>query len=578
MASALGRNMPRIMTRRVYEVESKGLVWDQWRRHADEAPEAEAIVHVAAEAPPHRWRWGELIRAASRAARWLGDHGVRKGDVCALIIRHHKEFYPLYMGISALGALPSVLAYPNARLHPAKFREGLEGMSRRSGLDHILTERDLAAVVEPLVAGRDSTIKQILLPLEALDGGATAEDPVEHAPSTPDEPCLLQHSSGTTGLQKPVALSHRAILEHVRRYGEAIALSETDRIASWLPLYHDMGLIAAFYLPLACGVPLVQLSPMEWVTSPVLLLQAISRERATLCWLPNFAYNFMADRIREEDLEGVRLDTVRMVINCSEPVRADSHDKFCVRFSRHGLRREALAACYAMAETTFAVTQTPPGREARTITVDRNALAQGSVEPVSDGAGRICVSSGTLISGSCVRIVDERCQEVPPGTVGEIAISSVSMFDGYRNYPEKTAEVLRDGWFHSGDFGFVHEGEHYVIGRKKDVIIVAGNNVFPEDVEDAVSRVPGVIPGRVVAFGAEDERIGTEVLCVVAETEAVGDAAKRLRFSVMQAGMAIDVTISRVYLVPARWLIKSSSGKPARASNKARALEQITCN
>jgi fatty-acyl-CoA synthase len=565
------------MTRRVYDVDATALVWDHLRRLANEAPDAEAIVHLTAEAPSHRWRRGELIHAASRAARWLGEHGVRKGDVCALVIRHHEDFYPLYLGVSALGALPSVLAYPNARLHPDKFREGLEGMSRRSGLDHILTERDLAEVVAPLVAGRDSTIKQILFPLEAFDGGSVADDPVEHAPSTADEPCLLQHSSGTTGLQKPVVLSHRAILEHVRRYGEAIALSENDRIVSWLPLYHDMGLIAAFYLPLVCGVPLVQLSPMEWVTSPVLLLQAISREHATLSWLPNFAYNFMADRIREEDLEGVRLDTIRMLVNCSEPVRADSHDKFRERFARYGLRREALAACYAMAETTYAVTQTPPGREARTMTVDRNALAQGNVAPDGNGAGRTCVSSGALISGCRVRIVDERSEEVPPGTVGEIAISSVSMFDGYRNYPEKTAEVLRDGWFHSGDIGFVHEGEHYVIGRKKDVIIVAGNNVFPEDVEDAVGRVPGVIPGRVVSFGAEDERVGTEVLCVVAETEAVGEAAKKLRLAVMQAGMAIDVTISRVYLVPPRWLIKSSSGKPARASNKARALEQIAC-
>lgn len=564
------------MTSPIYDIEADGLVWDHWRRHADDAPDSEAIIHVSAEAPPHRWRWGDLIGAASCAARWLAGRGVRKGDVCALVVRHHKDFYPLYMGISALGALPSVLAYPNARLHPDKFREGLEGMSRRSGLDHIVTERDLAGVVEPLVAGRDSTIKQILFPLEAL-GGQPAAAPVDHAESTAEEPCLLQHSSGTTGLQKPVVLSHRAILEHVRRYGEAIALAPTDRVASWLPLYHDMGLIAAFYLPLVCGVPLVQLSPMEWVTSPILLLQAISREQATLCWLPNFAYNFMTDRIREEDLDGVRLTSIRMLINCSEPVRAESHDRFRERFARHGLRRDALAACYAMAETTYAVTQTPPGREAGTITVDRNALTQGNVVLTSDGAGRRCVSSGALISGCRVRIIDERNRDVPPGTVGEIVISSVSLFDGYRNYPEKTAEVLRDGWYHSGDIGFVHDDEYFVIGRKKDLIIVAGNNVFPEDVEDAVGRVPGVIPGRVVAFGAEDERGGTEMLCVIAETELLGDDAKRLRIAVMQAGMAIDVTISRVYLVPQRWLIKSSSGKPARASNKARALEQISC-
>jgi fatty-acyl-CoA synthase len=556
-----------------YDVEPGSRLWDRLRDLAAADPEAEAIVHVAAERAPRRWTRGELVRAASQAARWLGEHGVRRGDVCALIVRHHEDFYPLYLGVSALGALPSVLAYPNARLHPDKFREGLQGMSRRSGLDHVLTERALAEVVAPLIGVPGSTIRQMLHPLEA--GALSSADgaPVDHPPATPDEPCLLQHSSGTTGLQKPVALSHRAVVEHVRRYGEAIALSMEDRIASWLPLYHDMGLIAAFYLPLLSGVPIVQLSPMEWVTSPVMLLQAISRERATLCWLPNFAYNLMADRVREEDLEGVCLDGVRLLVNCSEPVRAESHGRFLARFAGHGLRREALGACYAMAETTYAVTQTVPGREAVTLVVDRGALAAGKVVPVPHGAGRACVSSGRLVVGCRVRIVGERREDLPPGTVGEIAVSSVSMFDGYRNYPEKTAEVLQDGWFYTGDLGFIHDGEHFVIGRKKDLVIVAGNNVFPEDVEDAVGRVRGIVPGRVVAFGAEDERAGTEAMCVVAETERVGEEARRLAVAVKQAGMAIDVTISRVYLVPPRWLIKSSSGKPARAANKARALE-----
>jgi len=167
-------------------------------------------------------------------------------------------------------------------------------------------------------------------------------------------------------------------------------------------------------------------------------------------------------------------------------------------------------------------------------------------------------------------------QPLPAGRVGELAIASTALFDGYRNYPEKTAEVLADGWFRSGDQGFLHEGACYVVGRKKDLIIVAGNNVFPEDVEDAVARVPGVLPGRVVAFGVDDERLGTEALCVVAESSTSSDPERHaLRVAIMQAGMAIDTTISRVYLVEPRWLIKSSSGKPARSTNRARALEGV---
>jgi acyl-CoA synthetase (AMP-forming)/AMP-acid ligase II len=519
------------------------------------------------------------MSAATRAAAWLADHGVRKGDVCALVVRHHPLFYPLYLGVSSLGALPAVLAYPNARLHPDKFRQGLEGMARRSGLDHILTERDLEPLVAPLVAGEGSTIRTILYPLEDLPrSDALGHTVASHVPTSPEEPCLLQHSSGTTGLQKPVVLSHRAVLDHVLRYGEAIGLNGRDRVVSWLPLYHDMGLIAAFYLPLVSGVPLIQLSPMEWVAAPVLLLEAISRERATLCWLPNFAYRFMADRVRDQDLQGLTLDSLRLLVNCSEPVRAGSHDRFHDRFAGYGLRREALGASYGMAETTFAATQTSPGREAQRLVVDRSALSRGEVRVLStdESGGRQCVSSGAAIPGCRLRIVDEQRRDLPPGRVGELAISSVSLFDGYRNYPEKTAEMLEEGWFFSGDFGFVEDGEYYVVGRKKDLIIVAGNNVFPEDVEDAVGAAPGVLPGRVVAFGADDERLGTELLCVIAESEAKTPAElKTVKLAILQAGMAIDVTISRVYLVPPRWLIKTSSGKPARSNNRDRALAEL---
>jgi acyl-CoA synthetase (AMP-forming)/AMP-acid ligase II len=367
------------------------------------------------------------------------------------------------------------------------------------------------------------------------------------------------------------------VLEHVRRYGEAIRAVPEDRIVSWLPLYHDMGLIAAFYLPLTLGIPVVQIDPFEWVSAPVLLLEAISREKGTLSWLPNFAYNLMADRVHDEDLSGLRLDSVRMLINCSEPVRAESHEKFLRKFGSCGIRRETLAACYAMAETTFAATQTAPGKEATTVFADRDAIAKGRLRVIGSGGNpRVCVSSGAPIPGCDLHIVDETGNVLPEGEVGEIAIRSVSLFDGYRNNPEKTAEVLRDGRYFSGDYGFAYRGEYYVIGRKKDILIVAGNNVYPEDIEDCVGQVPGVIPGRVISFGLEDDLAGTEQVCVIAETALEAETEKkRLRLAVREAGMGIDVTIARVFLVPPRWLIKSSAGKPSRSANKVRALREI---
>lgn len=550
------------------------LVWHLWETLARENPTREAIIHRDALGDATRWTYGALMEAAEGFAAKLLDAGVDTGDVCAIILRHHKDFYPIYLGVAAIGALPAVLAYPNQRLHPAKFKHGLTGMSQRSGLDWILTDSELSPKVGPLATAEGSSIRGLLFPLEwhpGHDSGAAAAE--KRRALHPHDPFLLQHSSGTTGLQKPVVLSHQAVLEHVRRYSAAIALRPDDRVVSWLPLYHDMGLIAAFHLPLASGVTSVQIDPFQWVTSPFLLFQALAEEEGTLAWLPNFAYNFLADRVHDDELAELDLSRVRMLVNCSEPVRSESHDRFLARFGRAGLRREALAASYALAEATFAVTQTKPEREATRLTVDRYALELGAVRAATQGIVRTCVSSGTTISGCQVRIVDETGKDLPEDAVGEIALTSVSMFDGYRNYPEKTAVVLRDGWFYSGDVGFLHQGELYVIGRKKDLIIIAGKNLYPEDIEDAVGQLPGVTPGRVIAIGMEDLENGTELVAVVAESDVSGaEERKRLRLAIKQAVMSIDVTVSRVYLVPPRWLIKSSAGKPSRKDNRERIL------
>lgn len=547
-------------------------LWDRWRHWAAVKGDEEAIVHWTAGQEPHRWTWSALIDAACAYADGLAAAGVKAGEVCALIVRHNPLFYPAYLGVSALGAIPSVLAYPNPRLHRDKFVDGIAGMSRRSGLDWILTERSLEETIRPLVHGSGSSVRGLLYPLEWDPGRHAGRE--REVPGGVDaaSPCLLQHSSGTTGLQKAVMLSHRAVLEHAECYAEAIELRPSDKIVSWLPLYHDMGMIAAFQMPLAFGVTLIQLDPFEWVKAPALLLDAIAKERATLTWLPNFSYNLLVDRVPEEELEGARLDCVRMFINCSEPVRAESHERFLARFEDVGVRPEALSACYAMAETTFAATQTAPGRQARILEVDREALSRGLAVPAREGSlARRCVSSGRPIAGCELRILGEERDELGEGQVGEIAIRSRTMFDGYRNCPEETAGVLKEGWYHSGDYGFLMDGECYVIGRKKDVIIVAGKNVYPEDIEDAVSRVPGISPGRVVAFGVDDEVSGTEQIWVVAECHLTdAEARQELRLAVRRAGMSADYTISRVYLAPPRWLIKSSAGKPSRKANRER--------
>jgi len=550
-------------------------MWNRWLRNAERQPTQDAIIHWRVDGAPFRWTFAALMDAAEICAANLMENGIERGEVCALILRHHPWFYPLYLGCVRIGVIPAILAYPNPRLHPDKFRQGLKGMSERSGLDWILTERDLEPMIQELVEGKASTIKGVHYPLEWDSQHAPGTETITklnmmHDRISSSDPLLLQHSSGTTGLQKPVLLSHVAVQEHIDRYAAALGLDNRDKIASWLPLYHDMGLIAAFHLPLALGIPSVQISPFEWVMAPSILLDAVTKERATISWLPNFALDMMADKIRDEDLKDIQLDSWKRIINCSEPVRYESHQKFQRRLHPFGLSPSSLSTCYAMAETTFAVTQSRPGAPPPVLAVRRTELSRGSVAITTDEREtKFCVSSGMPISGCEVRIVDDEGHDLPEGRVGEFAIRSASMFDGYRNYPEKTAEVLRDGWYYSGDLGFKHGADYFVVGRKKDIIIVAGNNIYPEDVESAIGAVRGVIPGRVVAFGQERPEAGTEQLCVIAETEITDSIGqKHLKMDILKAGMAIDVTIARVYLVAPRFLIKSSAGKLSRSANK----------
>jgi fatty-acyl-CoA synthase len=549
-------------------------LWMRWTRHADRSPNREAFAFVRAGEPTLRFTWSDLLQRATYFAHWLRNAGVKAGDTCAIMTRHNADFCPLYLAACGIGAIPSVLAPPNTRLHPDKFREGLLGIARQSCLDWMLIEQDLEAALLPLISAEGSTIRGVLRPFSAALTATT--DRIE-CPSSPDHPAVLQHSSGTTGLQKAVMLSHRMILEHATSYGSAIDVNPDDRVVSWLPLYHDMGLIAAFHLPLALGIPTVHLDPFEWIAAPILLIEALAAERGTLSWLPNFAYTLMGTRLRDEDLDGLSLSSVRLLINCSEPVRPDSHAALLARLGKVGLRARQFAASYAMAEATFAVTQTPVGAGVRELLVARDALQAGVARAPQPGElTRACASSGAPIAGCEIRAFNDCGAEVAEHEVGELGVRSTSLFTGYRNRPDLTQGVMRGSWYMTGDYGFRSDGEWFVVGRKKDLIIVAGKNLYPEDIEAAASSVAGVIPGRLVAFGMDDQSTGTQHVCVCAETEAAASHHPSIQQRIVTAVQAIDVTVNDVFLVPPRWLIKSSSGKPSRSANRDRILAQAS--
>jgi fatty-acyl-CoA synthase len=350
-------------------------------------------------------------------------------------------------------------------------------------------------------------------------------------------------------------------------------------VVSWLPLYHDMGLIAGFLLPIVSGIPLVLASPFDWVRAPWRLLQAVSTYRGTLSWLPNFAYNFCAQKIREGSMEGIDLSSWRAVINCSEPVRWESHRAFYERFRRHGLRMAALQTSYAMAENVFGVTQSDLSREPTVLQIDREAfMADGTIRLAeTDDAGMKSMSSGYPLSNTELRILDEAGTALPEGRMGEISLRSDCMLSGYYHRPDADREVFRDGWYLTGDYGYLWGGELFVSGRKKDLIIVGGRNIYPQDLEALSYEVPGVHPGRSVAFGVFNDTTGTEDVYLVAEADT-DDPQQRARTADQireHVTRNSNVALRRVKVVGPAWILKTSSGKTARAANRRKLLAEL---
>ncbi len=300
--------------------------------------------------------YADLVRSSAAYAQSLSRAGIHPGEVVILILQHGLDLLAAFWGAILHGAIPSIMPFLTEKLLPDHYRQGLEALFSITTPAAVITYPDFLAEVNQAVRHAPS-IRAILVsgkisPIVDLD-----LDQFAGLDRSPEDIVLLQHSSGTTGLQKGVALSHQAILNQVTSYSEALRLTPDDVVVSWLPLYHDMGLIAGFILPILCKVQLVLMSPFDWVRAPYRLLRAISDFHGTICWLPNFAYNFCAQKIRPRDLAQVDLSSLRAVINCSEPMNLKSHQIFLEAFQPYGLRPTALATCYAMAENVFAVTQ-----------------------------------------------------------------------------------------------------------------------------------------------------------------------------------------------------------------------------
>ena len=362
-------------------------------------------------------------------------------------------------------------------------------------------------------------------------------------------------------------LTHAAILKQVSTYAASIFLDKNDRIVSWLPLYHDMGFIACFMTALIEGVQLIALDPFEWVMKPQLLLEAIEAHRATLCWLPNFAFTHLVNATRTSTSYDLR--SIRAFINCSEPVKASTFIGFEKRFGGCGVKFEQLQVCYAMAENVFAVTQTDLYRRPTVLTIDAEEFECGAVrQAVPLKRSRQLLSCGVPLDGVVIEIRDDSGHAIGEDQIGEIALSSPFLFAGYYLQQDVTEKRLHDGVYKTGDLGFLHNGELFVTGRTDDMLIVNGRNYYAHEIEAVVAAVEGVIPGRSIALGLEDERTDSTAVVVLAECR---DHSDRLAIETIlreEIFAHLGLTIQKAVPLKPGQLVKTTSGKISRIKNK----------
>jgi fatty-acyl-CoA synthase len=504
----------------------------------------------------------DVIRRALRFSSAFADVGVGQGDIVLLIIQHGIDAYAAFLGVMLIGAVPSFMPYPSVKQDAVVYWK-----QHRQVFAHIRPRAIL--VYDTLLAAVMEAVEDADIAVLAQSRADDFESLRPGALPSADTVALLQHSSGTTGLKKGVMLSYRAIVGHLEAYGRALGLDAvaSPAIASWLPLYHDMGLVTSFLLPVWSGAPILAIDPFEWTRRPTLLFEAIETFAATHAWVPNFSLVHQVRSVRSELTWD--LSSLQALICCSEPCKPESFDLFSDRFSSWGLGATVLRTCYAMAETVFAVTQSPLGQVPRRLRVDRLGLQTQAVAVAAQAVGDTVelLSNGPPVAGCRVEIRREG-KAVVDGVVGEVCVTAPWMFSGYHHNPTATENALDGGWLKTGDLGFVDGSEVYIVGRLKDVIIVNGKNLFAHDVEAAVSRVAGVKPGRAVAFGWYDASVGSEQLVVVAERDepADEDAAviRRLNHAV---STEVGVGCGDVRLVEHGWLLKTTSGKISRSEN-----------
>lgn len=533
--------------------------------HCQHHPDRTHILLIQDDFPEESLAYSELAAQARRFARGLQDLGLEPGDTVTLMLPTGKDYFFTFFGILLAGAIP-VSIYPPARLSQLE-----DHLLRHSKILSNCQAKLLVTVPEAknvarLLKAHVPTLAQVVTP-EKLTGAQGDPVPI---PRSPLDIAFLQYTSGSTGTPKGVILTHFNLLSNIRAMGKAVQADSSDVFVSWLPLYHDMGLIGAWLGSLYYGARLVVMSPLAFLAQPIRWLRAIHRHRATLTAAPNFGYELCLKRLSDAELTGLDLSSLRVMFNGAEPVSPATLERFSARFRPYGLKPEVLMPVYGLAENSVGLTFPPLGRDPLIDSIDRDVFCRtGKAIAAKDPAKALrFVSCGLPLPGHEVRIVDEQGRELPERVEGRLEFRGPSSTRGYYRNPEMTAKLFDGEWLVSGDRAYLAGGEVYLTGREKDIIIHAGRNLYPQEIEETIGRIPGIRAGCVAAFGSPDPRTGTERLIIVAETRETDPEARERLVQILNqtvfslAGSPPD----EVVLAPPGTVLKTSSGKIRRSA------------
>ena len=546
------------------------------RKNADR----QAMVLIADDNTEENVSYGQLHNRAIFYTRILQHNGIKKQDVVVLALNHSTELVAAFWGILYSGAVPIIYYYPEHVPNRDKYKEQICKLVKNSGARGLITIPELSGELGNSL--RDLTCS-VISSAEILPPPGDIDASLSENYASEEQMAYIQYTSGSAGRQKGVRLSHRAILNFIQSYAAALEIHPGDVIVNWPPLYHDLGLFSGIVLPLTTGIPLVLMSPFKWVHNPKALLEIIQKHGGTHCIFPNFGLNHTLRSVKDQNLKELDLSTLRFVGVGGEPIHYDSIKDFFDFFKPFGLAATAIKPGYGMAENTLAATVTKIEDEVSIDWIDVRSLydEKRAVLTDSNQKGSIpVVSCGLPMDGVDVVIVDSSRNRLPERSVGEIAIRTGFLFSGYHQDSELTASVMHDGWYYTGDIGYLAKGHLYVCGRKNDLIIKGGQNIHPEDLETVANSVSGIKPGRAVAFGINDTRTGSEKIVMVCELvtgigkEERGNIGRELRRRVFHE---LYVSLSEVRFFKSGWIVKTHNGRMVRSANRMKYLKEQTC-